>query len=419
VEAKSPNPTVSGPTGTIGSNKGLSSKRLERTAATWIAYLLLIYFSLILNCLGPITSFVRSEQHLTFGQAGLLGSSFAAGFVAASLVAARISRKLGPWGTLSLACAGLLSGSLLICSGKDYFVLLAGSFFAGTLGSLLISEIPLLLVREHHAQSRAAITEANGLASASTIFAPAMLSLAEQGHCGWRAAFLAPFLLVVACAFIFLRYRPTPGPLGTPALPSLDRKLGTAFWTIWLLLLLSVAVEFSIIFWATDFFRLTGISDPARAGGVLIAFFVAMSFGRLLGSALASRFSSASVITVSLCVAFVGSILYCFAATVPVRLVGLASVGLGISNLYPSFLTLALSKSNQIEASAKTMLASGIAILLFPFVLGGVADLTSLRQAQILIPCILIAIFAIFLRSAVKEKRSSRTGSIGASMTGS
>jgi fucose permease len=399
VETKSPDSTVGGCNDTIGSNKSLSSKRLERTATTWIAYLLLIYFSLILNCLGPITSFVRSEQHLTFGQAGLLGSSFAAGFVVASLVAAKISRALGPWRTLSLACAGLLCGSLLICTGKVYFVLLAGSFFAGTLGSLLISEIPLLLVREHRIRSRAAITEANGLASASTVFAPAILSLAEQGHFGWRTAFLAPFFLVVACAFVFLRYRPMAGRLPISAFRSGDRKLGTAFWTIWLLLLLSVAVEFSVIFWATDFFRQTGLSDPAQAGAVLIVFFAAMSAGRMLGSFLASTLSASRIITVSLCTAFCGSILYWLAPTVILRLVALAVVGLGISNLYPSFLSLALSKADETEASGRTTLASGIAILVFPFILGGVADLTNIRQAQFVIPCILVTIFLIQVRA--------------------
>jgi fucose permease len=408
VDAKSTDPTVSGRTGAIEPNKGVSSKRLERTAATWIAYLLLIYFSLILNCLGPITSFVRSEQHLTFGQAGLLGSSFAAGFVAAGLVAAKISRAFGPWRTVSLACAGLLSGSLLICIGKTYFVLLAGSFFAGTLGSLLITEVPLLLVREHRAQSRAAITEANGLASASTVFAPAMLSLAEQGHLGWRTAFLAPFLLVVACAFVFLRYRPMAGRLSVPTSRSAGRKLGAAFWTIWLLLLLSVAVEFSVIFWATDFFRQTGLPDPAQAGAVLIVFFAAMSGGRILGSFLAATISASRIITVSLYTAFCGSILYCQAPTVILRLVALAVVGLGISNLYPSFLSLAISKADETEASGRTTLASGIAILVFPFILGGVADLANIRQAQVLIPCILVMIFLIHVKALPDRSEADR-----------
>jgi fucose permease len=125
-----------------------------------------------------------------------------------------------------------------------------------------------------------------------------------------------------------------------------------------------------------------------------------MSGGRLLGSFLAARISASRIITVSLYTAFCGSVLYCQAPTVILRLVALAVVGLGISNLYPSFLSLALSKADETEASGRTTMASGIAILVFPFILGGVADLTNIRQAQVLIPCILIAIFAIFLRSA-------------------
>jgi fucose permease len=399
VDAKSPDSRVIGCIDTPGQEKRLSDRRLERTAATWIGYLSLTYFSLVLNCLGPITSFVRIEHHISYGQAGLLGSSFAAGFVAASLVAARISRSLGPWRTLTLACAGLICGSLLICTAKDYVVVLSGSFLAGTLGSLLISEVPLLLVREHRNQSRAAITEANALASASAIFAPAALGLAERTNMGWRVAFLAPFTLAFLAASLFLCFRPKASRSDRPAIPSQNSGLGKTFWTAWLLLLLSVAVEFSIIFWASDFFRQTGLSDRAQVSGVLVIFFTAMFVGRMLGSVFASKISSGRIVTVSLCAAFCGSVLYCLASTILVRAVGLAVIGLGISNLYPSFLALALSKANETEASAKTTLASGIAILVFPFVLGGVADLTNLRQAQGLIPCVLITIFVIYFRS--------------------
>jgi fucose permease len=158
--------------------------RLNRTAATWIAYLALIYFALVLNCLGSVTSLIRLEQKLTYAQAGLLGSSFASGLIVASLVAAAVSRKLGPWKTLALAGAGLVSGCSLICLGNDFPVILAGAFLAGTLGSLTISEVPLVLAQEHQGWSTAAFTEANALASASAIFAPAAVSLAERWHIG-------------------------------------------------------------------------------------------------------------------------------------------------------------------------------------------------------------------------------------------
>src|SRR5215469_10818356 len=90
-------------------------------------------------------------------------------------------------------------------------------------------------------------------------------------------------------------------------------------------------------------------------------------------------------------------------------LVGLFLLGLGIANLYPTLLSLAISraKPHQEEASAKTTLASGLAILVFPFVLGEVADLTNLREAQLLVPCVLLVILGIFLYAHYWEKTSN------------
>ena len=92
------------------------------------------------------------------------------------------------------------------------------------------------------------------------------------------------------------------------------------------------------------------------------------------------------------------------------RLAGLALLGLGIANLYPTFLALAISnaESHEVKASAKTTLASGLAILVFPFVLGGVADLIGLGHAQLLIPSVLIGVLTVFLCSLRLAKTSKR-----------
>jgi len=59
---------------------------------------------------------------------------------------------------------------------------------------------------------------------------------------------------------------------------------------------------------------------------------------------------------------------------------GRALLALGIANLYPTFLPLAISraKPNEANANARTTLASRLAILVFPFVLGGLADRTAI-----------------------------------------
>jgi fucose permease len=382
--------------------------RLKRTPATWIAYLVLIYFALILNCLGPVTSLIRAEQRLNYSQAGLLGSSFACGIIAASLLAARIRRKLGSWSTFALALVGLVAGCCLICAAKDLAVALAGGLLAGTLGSLIICEVPLVLVHEHRHLSRMSLTEANALASATAIFGPAVVGLAEGFGMGWRIALMLPFLFAIAATAIFTFSRPKLRSAERVLIIGSERGLGKGFWLGWCLLLFSVAVEFTIIFWASDFFRQTGLPNHAQASEVLVVFFGAMFIGRVFGSRLASKVPPSRIIIVSLTVAFCGSFFYCWPVPISLRIIGLALLGLGIANLYPTFLSLAISKAEayQAEASAKTTLASGLAILLFPFVLGAVADLTTLSQAQLLIPLTLVAILCVFLCSRSLDNAS-------------
>jgi fucose permease len=378
---------------------------LERTASTWIAYLALIYFALVLNCLGPVTSLVRAEHQLTYAEAGLLGSGFASGLIVASLVTPMVSRRLGSWKTLALAGAGLISGCSLICLGKDYPVILAGAFLAGTLGSLVISEVPLVLAQEHQSRSMAAVTEANALGSASAVFGPPAIGLAERWHIGWRTALVAPVLLAVAGAVIFAIARPQ-SPCRDRTITIQKNRLGKAFWLNWFLLFFSVAAEFAIIFWATDYFRQGEFGENSETSGVLTLFFLTMCTGRAIGGRLTLRVPSVAIILGSLVVALCGSFFYCATSSMASRLAGLALLGFGIANLYPTFLTLAISraKPHEKQASAKMTLASGLAILVFPFVLGGVADQSGLSRAQLLIPCVLVGVLSLFLCSLRLEK---------------
>ena len=371
--------------------------RLNRTGATWIAYLALVYFSLILNSLGPVTSLIRMEEGLTYSQAGLLGSSFALGLIVASLVAETISRRLGAWNTLALAGAGLISGCSLICLAKGFPVVLAGALLAGTLGSLVISEVPLVLAKEHQHRSTTALTEANALASASAIFGPAVVGLVVRLNFGWRAPLLAPFLLAIGAVLIFAFTRPEAAPPGRSAAVR-GNRLGSAFWLAWCLLFFSVAAEFSIIFWATDYLRQGGPTDGSPGAEVLAVFFIAMCLGRLIGSRLSLLAPRFVIVLFSLAIAFCGAFFYCFTFSVKARAVGIGLLGLGISNLYPTFLSLAIAraKPHETKASARTTLASGLAILIFPFVLGGLADLVGLRQAQLLIPSVLLVVLFLF-----------------------
>lgn len=78
------------------------------------------------------------------------------------------------------------------------------------------------------------------------------------------------------------------------------------------------------------------------------------------------------------------------------QLTALFVTGLGIASLYPFVVSLALGAvAGPLEAaSARISLASGLAILVAPFMLGALADLTTLRSVQALLPLLLLGAFA-------------------------
>ena len=71
--------------------------------------------------------------------------------------------------------------------------------------------------------------------------------------------------------------------------------------------------------------------------------------------------------------------------------------GLGVANLYPLILSLTIgaANGNTVQASARTTLASGTAILALPLVLGRLADAVGIRWAFSVVLLLLITVFLI------------------------
>ena len=75
---------------------------------------------------------------------------------------------------------------------------------------------------------------------------------------------------------------------------------------------------------------------------------------------------------------------------------------LGVACLYPLILSLALASAggSTDRASALSSLASGVAILFLPLILGRLADAVGIRQAYSVIIVLLVIAFAIILGTA-------------------
>jgi len=177
------------------------------------------------------------------------------------------------------------------------------------------------------------------------------------------------------------------------------RALPRLFWVYWVALFLGVAVEFCMVFWSADYLeQVLGIGKASAAQAVSL-FLAAMIMGRVIGSRLVQRFSPRAVVSISILIAGLGFLLFWRTETVILGLSGLFLTGLGVANLYPLLLSLAIGAAHgsSDQAGARATLASGTAILALPLALGRFADAVGIRLAFGVVLVLLISVFLISL----------------------
>jgi fucose permease len=156
-----------------------------------------------------------------------------------------------------------------------------------------------------------------------------------------------------------------------------------------------------MVFWSADYLEQVLGLIKADAAQAVSLFLAAMIVGRLIGSRLVQRFSTGSVVSISILVAGLGFLLFWWSQTVFLGPSGLFLTGLGVANLYPLILSLAISAANgnTDQAGARATLASGTAILALPLGLGRFADAVGIRLAFGVVLLLLISVFLISLVS--------------------
>jgi MFS family permease len=279
--------------------------------------------------------------------------------------------------------------------------------FMGLAGTTLLATVQSSLA-DHHGHFRAlALTEANVVASGTTILAPLLVGSFARLSFGWRGALIVPagaWLLM----FLLMRDQPVPAPLERDDGDSRWNSLPRLFWFYWLALLLGVAVEWSIITWGGDFLVEAGPLTRANASLVMSAFFVAMLIGRFLGAVLARRVALAPLLLAAMVTGLVGFLIFWLVPLIGVRLGGLFLAGLGVANLFPLLLSIAMGIAGPASdlASARITLGTGSAILLAPLTLGWIADRSGISAAYLLVALFFGVMITVALVTRGFERRN-------------
>jgi len=390
-----------------------------RTRLTWQAYFTISYYSYLLNCLGPMTPFLRDELGLSYTLASFHFSAYALGIILTSLMMNWAVRRFGVHNVAWMGVFGMAGGGLLLIVGRSPVVTITGAFLLGLLG-VLLALFNSALAEEHGEFRAVALTESVTMASLFSAIAPMTVSFFARTPLNWRAGV---GLALFAAPLLWLIYRkdsirigaaaPNPAPEHTH-----KRSAGLPFlyWLFWTLTFLVEAIEFCIIFWAPDYLeKVLGFSKANAALGVSI-FIGAMLVGRLMVSRLLRPSKELYLLKISLWIAAAGFLVFWLVPggmplSAFLALFGLALAGLGVAGLIPmvSSLALASAPDQMVKASARYSLAIGSSILLMPLFLARLADWFGIRSAYGLELALLI--FAI-AGAAWAGKRSSERGQV-------
>ena len=374
---------------------------MHRNRVTWLAYLMLAYIAISQSILGPLMPFLRSELSLNYTLGGLLPAAIAIGLIVSGLIGDRLARRLGRrivfWG----GSIGLVLSVVMLARGRTFesiFIAALGMGFASSLTQVIIQA---LLSDQHGEQRAVAITEANVAASLSTTLTPLIIGGMPLLGLDWRLIPVLPFSILTMLGIFFSR-EPIPESRAVQTDAAGNKaRLPFSFWLYWMVLFLVVAVEMAIVVWATDFLANIaglGLTNAALAFG---AFPAAMLIGRFLGSRFTQRWPSQVLLPATLILTMIGFPIFWLARSPMFNVLGLFIAGLGIANLYPLTLSMAVGvaadQSN--SASARASLAVGTALLGIPLLLGWLSDRIGIQTAYGIVLVLGIVAFAVILFS--------------------
>jgi MFS family permease len=346
----------------------------------------------LLNGMGAVLPPLQRELRVTRGEVAFYPSLFAVGLVVVGLTGGSLVSRIGRGTALRLSIAVLLLGGLLIAAPVHIATLL-GALLLGLGAALLIQLVPAILSAAQPQAPAAAIGEANGLASATSVLAPLAVSASLAAGLGWRTGYLAAPLLVLAALTLpawRLAIPDAPVPAAGAQTGARSPMLGR-----WFDLLLAVSVEFCMVFWAASAFIAWDHASLSQGPALASLFLVGMATARAFSARIIGRVpDQRALILACAAAALAGFALFWAAPTLTLAAAGLLVTGLGVALLYPTTVSRVIAAWPQApdRASARAALGSGLAIGVAPFVLAQASDAIGLRAAFLIVPVLLLVL---------------------------
>jgi predicted MFS family arabinose efflux permease len=376
--------------------------QLRRYRITWLVYCWYAIFCFFADGFNAAIPLLGQDLHLSRAVTGLHATLYASGNLIAGMssptLVARRGRSVSLWaGSIGLSVA------VLLLSGPTLAMTMPGALLAGIGAGLLTNTVAPILNDVHGRAASAAISESGTLGSVAGAASSLLIGLSVAIGVGWRPILLLILPLTIATKAAFRAIAIPDRPAGqdsstgsTPAWRDL-RLLPARCWLALAVVLAAVAIEYSLVIWASQLLRERTHLSAGIAATSVTAIVGAMAIGRGLGSRLVLKLNPDLFLSLILLLSVAGLVIVWFSTVVVISFVGLEICGLGISLQYPLAVSRVMSASGKRTdlASGLVGIGTGVAIGSGPFALAALADRVSFDVAFLIIPALVLGALAL------------------------
>jgi FHS family L-fucose permease-like MFS transporter len=363
------------------------------------------------DAVGTLVGFAKNEYQLSGFMAGLLPFFGFIAFALFSVPGGVLMDKKGKKFLMLLSLAIVLVGEALPAVTTGYVLLVAAIFLIG-IGMTLLQVAGNPIMRDVSEEGRFArnLTFAQFIKGLGSIAGPAVaIALVARGL-PWNSIF-SVFGVVVAITLAgvaFLRVEEKKGDDKPPAsIASSFALLGHPYVFMMIFgLFLYVGAEVGVNSWIATFLNQKFQFDlGSLATGGIAFFFVALSIGRLIGSAVLNFMSARQFLVVTAALSVLGT-LGIMLGSKEVAVASIFLTGLGFGNVFPLIFSILVDKMPERSAELSGLLCMAIAGgAVMPPVMGKVSDAFGSVTAAMAVPFVsCLYILFLGLRAAREAK---------------
>ena len=339
-----------------------------------------LLFSVLITVLGLITNIfhtlvdrVALARGMEATAAGLLISVMALGSLSSVILSSALADHVGKRRVILVALLILATGLYLLSIQGSFLLLLAALFLYGFGFSPSEAMSSAVLTDENPRRASAWMNVAQAGFSLGAIAGPVIAAAFVLARGSYHGLFLLCCLLVLAFSAVILVT--ARGRLGIPRhgqrppMNMFSVLKERRFRYLALMIFLYLGYESISPVYAKQLFLASGASET-MASLMISLFWGAMIVGRLVGTMLTGK--EMQSIRAFTAVAFLGLLLLVVGTSMPVRIAGIALVGLGCGPVWPMLVVLAARLFPERSGSAigMMMLSCVVGITLFPTLIG-------------------------------------------------